>query len=215
MSIGGLVTALMIPSPSALAVSLDYIYTGEFVAGSFLDATLLDGKNFEVHILTDTTVPDSDPGDVQRGQFVGPFSAQITIEGMGIFSFVNSVAQITERTNGPGFQPVEARTTFGGGSTSSMTGFSPLVMAPFFGSPNALAPFPGGANVVVVDFNFEPIVALGSAVVMSLNGQSPGGSVRATAIPDAGSSLLMLGLVVAGLATWRTRHTNRAERAAA
>jgi hypothetical protein len=200
LSVGGFVAALMFNAGSALAVSLDYTFTGQFFAGSFLNATLLDGKDFEVHILTDTTVPDSAPGEAQRGLFLGPFSAQITIEGMGVFSFVNPVSMITERTNGVGFQPVEARAAFGGGSTSSMTGFSPNLMAPFFGDPNLLDPFPGGANVVVADFNAEPLIALGSMDVLSLSGQSPGGTVKATTIPDSGSSLIMFGMAVTGLA---------------
>jgi hypothetical protein len=196
---GGLIVALTFPATSAFATSLDYTYTGQFFAGSFLDAILLDGKNFEVHILADTSIPDSDPGDPNRGQFLGPFSAQISIEGMGVFSFVNPVSMITEWTAAPGFQPVEAKATFGGGSTSSMTGFSPNTITPFFGSPNLLDPYPGGANVVVADFNTETVMALGGVGVSILNGQSPGGSVRATTVPETGSTLVMLGLSLLGL----------------
>jgi hypothetical protein len=205
LSIGGLVAALAFPAGPALAVPLDYTFTGQFFAGSLLNGTLLDGNDFEVHISTDTSVPDNDPGDTERGEFVGPFSAQLSIEGMGVYSFVNPIAMITEWIDAPGFQPVESRATFGGGSTSSMTGFSPDTMSPFFGNPNLLDPFPGGANVVVADFNGEPVVALGGTEVLSLTGQSPGGSVSATAIPDSGSSLAMFGLVVAGLVAWRRR----------
>src|SRR5262245_14667432 len=150
---GGLVAAMTFPATSVFATSLDYAFTGQFVAGSFLDAILLDGKRFEVHIFADTTIPDNDPGDPDRGQSLGPFSAQIGIEGMGIYSFLNPISMITEWTDSPGFQPIETRATFGGGSTSSMAGFSPAIL--FFGDPNLLDPFPGGANVVVADFNGE------------------------------------------------------------
>ena len=197
---GGLVAALTFPATSIFATSLDYTFTGQFMAGSFLEATLVDGRDFEVHILADTTIPDTDPGNPSRGQFLGPFSAQITIEGMGIFSFVNPVSMITERTDAVGFQPVESRATFAGGSTSSTTGFSPNTMAPFFGNPNLLDPFPGGANVVVADFNTEPVMSLGGGSVLTLNGQSGGGSVRATTVPETGSTLAMLGLSLLGLA---------------
>jgi len=200
---GGLVAALTFPATSAFAAGLDYTFTGEFFAGSFLDAILLDGKEFEVHILADTTIPDNDPGDTDRGEFLGPFSAQISIEGLGIYDFVNPISKITEWTDAIAFQPVENKATFGGGSTSSMTGFSPDTMNPFFGDPNLLDPFPGGANVVVADFSGEPLIALGGTDVLSLSGQSPGGSVRATTIPESGSTLVMFGMVIAGLAACR------------
>jgi hypothetical protein len=186
------------PAPLVFATSLQYTFTGQFFAGSFLDATLLDGKDFVVNISADTTIPDSDPGNVNRGLFLGPFSAQISIEDLGIYNFVNPISMITERTDAPGFQPIEARAAFGGGSTSSMTGFSPGIA--FFGNPNLLDPFPGGANVVVADFNTEPVMALGGASVLNLNGQSPGGSVRATTVPEGGSALTILGLSLLGLA---------------
>jgi hypothetical protein len=201
--LGGSIAVLTLSASSTLAVSLDYTFTGQFFAGSFLDAVLLDGNDFEVHIFADTTIPDNDPGDTERGEFLGPLSAQISIEGMGTYSFVNPIAMITEWTDAIGFQPVENMAIFGGGSTSSMTGFSPDTVSPFFGSPNLLDPFPGGANVVVADFNGEPIRLLGSTDVLSLNGQSPGGSVRATTIPESGSSLVMFGMGVAALAAWR------------
>ena len=140
---------------------------------------------------------------------MGPFSAQISIQGLGlIYGFVNPIAMITEWTDAPGFQPVESKATFGGGSTSSMTGFSPNTIAPFFGNPNLLDPFPGGANVVVADFNAEPLMAPGGASVISLSGQSPGGSVRATAVPETGSGLAMLGLSLLGL-TVLLRHARK------
>ena len=194
---GVLVAALTFPATSVFATSLDYTFTGQFFAGSFLNAILLDGKDFEVHILTDTTIPDSDPGNTNRGQFLGPFSAQLSIEGMGLFSFVNPISMITERTDAPSGPPIQTVATFGGGSTSTMTGFSPAIA--FFGNPNLLDPFPGGANVVVADFNTEPVMALGEAGVLSLNGQSPGGSVRATIVSESGSSLVTLGLSLLGL----------------
>jgi hypothetical protein len=194
---GSLVAILTFRATSVFATSLDYTFTGQFFAGSFLDAILLDGKSFEVHIFADTNIPDSDPGNPARGLFLGPFSAQISIEGMGVYSFVNPISMITERTDSPGFQPIETRATFGGGSTSSMTGTSPGIV--FFGDPNLLDPFPGGANVVVADFNAEPLMALGGTGVSSLNGQSPGGSVRATTVPETGSTLAMLGLSLLGL----------------
>jgi hypothetical protein len=129
--------------------------------------------------------------------FLGPFSAQISIEGMGVYNFVNPIAMITEWTESPGFQPIETRATFGGGSTSSLAGFSPGIV--FFGNPNLLDPFPGGANVVVADFNTEPVIPLGGPGALSLNGQSPGGSVRATTVPETGSTLAMLGLALLAL----------------
>jgi hypothetical protein len=196
-----LVAALTFPATSVFATSLDYTFTGQFLLGSSLGAISLDLKNFEVHIFADTTIPDNDPGNPSRGEFLGPFSAQISIEGLGIYSFVNPISMITERTDSPGFQPIETRATFGGGSTSSMAGFSPAI--PFFGNPNLLDPFPGGANVVVADFNAEPVMALGEAGVLSLSGDSPGGSVRATivtGVPETGSTLAMLGLSLLGLA---------------
>jgi hypothetical protein len=202
---GALVAALTFPATSVFGAGLDYTFTGEFFAGSTLDATLLDGKEFEVHIFADTTIPDNDPGNISRGEFLGPLTAQISIEGLGTYSFVNSISAITERTDGLGFQPVESRATFDGGSTSSMTGFSPDTITPFFGDPNLLDPFPGGANVVVADFNNEPVTALGSADVLNLNGQSPGGSVLATALPESGSSLPLFGIVAAGLAACSRR----------
>lgn len=194
---GSLLAALTFPATSAFAIPLDYTYTGNFFAGSFLGATLVDGTSFEVHILTDTTIPDSDPADPDRGLFLGPFSAQITIAGIGTFNFVNPISMITEWTESPGFQPIEAKASFGGGSTSSMTGTSPAIL--FFGNPNLLDPYPGGANVVVADFNAEPVIALGGTEVLSLNAQSPGGSVRATAVPESGSTLVMLGLSLLSL----------------
>lgn len=198
-----LLTVSMLSATPASAAGLQYSFSGEFFAGSFLDATLLDGKEFEVRIMTDTTIPDNDPGDADRGQFLGPFSAQISIEGMGIFNFVNPIASITEWVDAIGFQPVESKATFGGGSTSSMTGFSPDTITPFFGDPNVLDPFPGGANVVVADFNVEPIIALGGAAVLSLNGQSPGGTVKATRVPELASTLTLFGVVIAGLGACR------------
>ena len=209
---GGLVAALTFAATPVFATSLQYTFTGQFFSGSFLDAILLDGKDFEVHILADTGIADNDPVNLNRGEFLGPFSAQISIEGMGIYSFVNPISMITERTDGLGFQPVESRAAFAGGSTSSMTGFSPNTISPFFGNPNLLDPFPGGANVVVADFNLEPVMALGGAVVSSLNGQSPGGSVRATAVPESGSTLAMLGLSLLGLIVlhWKTLGTRKA-----
>lgn len=197
--------ALTFPAGPAFAVALDYTFTGQFFAGSLIDGTLLDGKDFEVHISTDTTILDNDAGDTERGEFVGPFSAQLSIEGMGTYSFVNPIAMITEWIDAPGFQPVESQASFGGGSTSSMTGFSPDTMSPFFGNPNLLDPFPGGANVVVADFNSEPVIPLGGTDVLSLTAQSPGGTVSATPVPDAGSSLAMFGVVAAGLMAWRRR----------
>jgi hypothetical protein len=188
----GLVAVLTFPATSVFATSLDYTFTGQFFAGSFLDATLLDGKSFEVHILADTTIPDNDPGNLNRGEFLGPFSAQISIAGMGIYSFVNPISMITERTS-----PIETRATFGGGNNSIMAGTSPGIV--FFGDPNLLDPFPGGANVVTVDFNGEPVMELGGTGVSSLSGQSPGGSVRATTVPETGSTLAMLGLSLLGL----------------
>lgn len=206
---GGLVAALTFSAPSVFATSLDYTFTGQFILGSLLDAIPLDNKAFEVHIFTDTTIPDNDPGNTNRGEFLGPFSAQISIAGMGIYNFVNPISMITERTDSPGFQPIETRATFAGGSTSSMAGTSPAIL--FFGNPNLLDPFPGGANVVVADFNAEPVVALGGAVVSILNGQSPGGSVRATTVPEAGSTLAMLGLSLLGLTVLhrKTAGTNK------
>lgn len=203
--VGACVVGLALPAGPALALGLDYRFTGNFVAGSFLDATLIDGLDFEVHIATDTTIPDNDPGDADRGEFLGPYSARITIEGMGTYQFVNPVASIVEWVDSPGFQPVETRATFAGGSTSSMTGFSPDTITPFFGDPNLLDPFPGGANVVVADFNAEPLMLLGGGPVLSLSGQSPGGTVSATTIPDAGSSLALFGAAAAGLMLWRGR----------
>jgi hypothetical protein len=192
-----LVAVLTFSATPVFATSLDYTFTGQFFAGSFLDAVLLDGKDFEVHIFADTTIPDSDLGNPARGAFLGPFSARISIAGLGTYSFVNPISMITERTDSPGFQPIEAKATFAGGSTSSMTGFSPAIS--FFGNPNLLDPFPGGANVVVADFNTEPVMPLGGGAVSSLDGQSPGGSVRATTVPETGSTLAMLGLSLLGL----------------
>jgi hypothetical protein len=196
---GGLVAALTFPATSVFATSLDYTFTGQFLpaSGAFLGTILLDGKNFEVHILTDTTIPDNDPGNPNRGEFLGPFSAQITIEGTGIYSFVNPISMITERTDASPGSPIQTRATFGGGSTSIMVGTSPAII--FFGDPNLLDPFPGGANVVTVDFNGEPVMELGGVGVLSLSGQSGGGSVRATTVPETGSTLAMLGLSLLGL----------------
>jgi hypothetical protein len=207
---GGLVAALTFPAASVFATSLDYTFTGSFLLGSTLGAIDLGTKTFEVHIFADTSIPDSDPGNPARGVFLGPFSAQISIEGMGIFSFVNPIAMITERTDSPGFQPIETRATFGGGSTSSMAGTSPGIQ--FFGNPNVLDPFPGGANVVVADFNGEPVMPLGGMGVSSLNGESPGGSVRATTVPETGSTLAMLGLALLGLTVLHRKTVVRTRR---
>jgi hypothetical protein len=203
--IGGLAAALTLSASPALAEGLDYTYNGEFFAGSFLDALLLDGLDFQVQIRADTTAPDSDPGNTDRGEFSGPFTAFITIEGLGTYRFLNPVAAITERVDGGGFQPVEARATFAGGSTSSMTGFSPDTITPYFGDPNLLDPFPGGANVVVADFNAEPLRPVGGVGIFTLSGQSPGGSVFATPTPDVGSSAALLAAATASLALWRRR----------
>jgi hypothetical protein len=200
---GGLVAALMFPATSTFAVSLDYTFTGQFFAGSFLDGTLIDGTQFEVHIFTDTTIPDNDPGDSERGEFLGPFNARIIIDGFGTYSFVNPIDMITEWIDAVGFQPVENVASFGGGSTSSMTGFSPDTIAPFFGDPNVLDPFPGGANVVIASFINEPVTLLGTTDILILDGESPGGSVRATTIPDSGSTLVLFSMVIAGLAAYR------------
>jgi hypothetical protein len=196
---GGLIAALTFSATPVFATTLDYTYTGQFPGGggSFLDAISLAGRSFEVHIFADTTIPDSDPGNLNRGAFLGPFSAQIIIDGLGTYNFVNPISMITERTDAPVGSPIQAMATFGGGSTSSMTGFSPGIA--FFGNPNVLDPYPGGANVVLVDFNMEPVMALGGAGVSILDGNSPGGSVRATTVPEAGSTLAMLGFSLLGL----------------
>lgn len=203
--IGGLAVALAFSASPALAEGLDYTYNGQFFAGSFLDALLLDGLDFQVQIRADTTAPDSDLGNTDRGEFSGPFTALITIEGLGTYRFLNPVAAITERVDGGGFQPVEARSTFDGGSTSSMTGFSPDTITPYFGDPNLLDPFPGGANVVVAEFNDEPLRPLGGGSILNLSGQSPGGSVFATPIPDGGSSASLLAAAAASLAFCQRR----------
>jgi len=194
---GGLVAALTFSATPVFATSLDYTFTGQFLLGAFVGATNLDLKSFEVHIFTDTTIPDNDPGNGARGEFLGPFSAQISIDGVGIYNFVNPISMITERTDAPVGSPIQVVATFGGGSTSNMSGTSPGIA--FFGNPNLLDPYPGGANVVLVDFNTEPVMAQGGGAVLSLNGNSGGGSVRATTVPEAGSTLAMLGLSLLGL----------------